>query len=64
MEILCCPDCRGDLDLEIKERNDEEILRGGLHCKQCDFTFQISEGIPNLLPQELQRDQDAGGVEA
>ena len=52
MDILCCPVCKGDLDLRV-EVEEEEILEGTLHCAACDETYAIEDGIPNLLPPEL-----------
>ncbi len=52
MEILCCPVCKGDLELRV-EVEEDEILEGQLICHQCDQTYEIKEGIPNLLPPDL-----------
>lgn len=49
MEILCCPVCKGDLELKVREEKDE-IIEGELICKKCNFIYSIKEGIPNLLP--------------
>ena len=50
-DILCCPVCKGDLELTIKEENEKEIITGSLICHACAVTYPIEEGIPNLLPQ-------------
>ncbi len=52
MEILACPLCKGDLELEITEEKDGEIRAGSLSCNACQQTYPIVEGIPNLLPPE------------
>lgn len=52
MEILCCPVCKGDLQLRI-EVEEDEILEGQLICAECEETYKITEGIPNLLPPDL-----------
>ncbi len=52
MDILCCPVCKGDLELRVDVEEDE-ILEGQLICHECDTTYQIKEGIPNLLPPDL-----------
>lgn len=52
MEILCCPVCKGDLELEVA-REEEEILEGTLTCKACNEAYPIEDGIPNLLPPDL-----------
>ena len=55
MEIICCPMCKGDLALKVEKENDVEILAGFLTCKVCKFDYPIKDGIPNLLPPELQK---------
>ncbi len=52
MEILCCPVCKGDLELAVSMEKDE-ILEGTLHCKACRHTYEIRDGIPNLLPPDF-----------
>jgi uncharacterized protein YbaR (Trm112 family) len=51
MEIICCPVCKGDLLLSIREENGEEILEGDLNCTACNVMYPIHEGIPDLLPR-------------
>lgn len=45
-EILACPDDKGDLSYTPK--------KDGLKCAKCKFVFPIKEGIPILLPKEMQ----------
>ena len=52
-DILCCPVCKGDLELIVKEENEVEIITGSLICPACSVTYPIEEGIPNLLPQNI-----------
>ena len=54
MEILACPVCKGDLELRAEEENEKEVVKGSLYCAKCDYSYPISDGIPNLLPPELQ----------
>jgi uncharacterized protein YbaR (Trm112 family) len=51
INILCCPTCKGDLDLEIKNVTNEEIIEGNFICKKCNCKYSIENGIPNLLPK-------------
>lgn len=44
LEILACPQCKGDLRL------DEE--RGGLVCERCRLLYPIEDGIPIMLVEE------------
>lgn len=49
LDIICCPNCKGDLELEILKEENDEIIEGKLICKKCGKIFHIEEGIPNLL---------------
>jgi uncharacterized protein YbaR (Trm112 family) len=53
-EILCCPTCKGDLELRSTEAFDDqqEIMCGVLICHACAVHYPIVDGIPNLLPQK------------
>jgi len=51
MEVLACPICKGDLELELTEEKAGEIWTGSLTCAACHESYPITEGIPNLLPQ-------------
>lgn len=51
LPILCCPVCKGDLELRVTEENDVEILEGSLYCAACCVDYPIQEGIPDLLPR-------------
>jgi len=55
MDIICCPVCKGDLALKVKSENDIEILAGFLTCGKCKFDYPIEDGIPNLLPPDMQK---------
>jgi len=52
MEILCCPVCKGDLDLAVDVEKDE-IIEGSLFCKKCNHRYEIKDGIPDLLPPDF-----------
>ncbi|RLF60063.1 MAG: Trm112 family protein [Thermoplasmata archaeon] len=53
MDIICCPVCKGDLELKVKREEDDEIIEGELICKKCNVSYEIKDGIPNLLPKNL-----------
>ncbi len=55
MEILVCPVCKGDLQLNVEEENEQEIVTGSLYCAKCAETYPIQDTIPNLLPPDLRR---------
>ncbi len=50
LDILCCPTCKGDLELKIIKEENKEIVEGSFTCKKCNCTYSIEDGIPNLLP--------------
>ncbi|WP_332898833.1 methytransferase partner Trm112 [Haladaptatus sp. CMSO5] len=56
MDILCCPMDKSDLELEVDERDDDEVLSGTLVCTECGERFPIEDGIPNLLPPDMRED--------
>jgi len=53
MEIIVCPVCKGPLDLKVTEKNDVEIIAGTLFCAKCNYTYDIKDSIPNLLPPDM-----------
>lgn len=53
LEILCCPEDKGLLELSDEVVNGDEIESGKLTCSECRFVYPIESGIPNLLPQEF-----------
>ncbi|WP_135304563.1 methytransferase partner Trm112 [Haloarcula amylovorans] len=59
MDIICCPLDKHDLELEVEERDDEEILSGQLVCTECGESFPIEDGIPNLLPPDMRDEAPA-----
>ena len=56
LDILCCPVCKGDLELRVKDEEAGEILEGGLFCARCAVEYPIRDGIPDLIPR-----REAGG---
>ncbi|UCG68726.1 MAG: methytransferase partner Trm112 [Thermoplasmata archaeon] len=54
MEIICCPTCKSDLTLSIEKEDEKEIIKGVLTCTKCGVDYPIEEGIPNLLPKNLE----------
>lgn len=56
MEIICCPIDKSELELDIEERDGEEIISGTLTCTECGEVYSIEDGIPNLLPPDMRED--------
>ena len=50
LNILCCPICKGDLELKVKKEENGEIIEGSFTCRKCNCVYSIEDGIPNLLP--------------
>ncbi len=57
LDILACPECKSDLEVEAEEKRVEDgeeiIIRGKLKCKGCGMEYPVEDGIPNMLPPEL-----------
>ena len=52
MDILVCPVCKGELELNVEAEGAEEVITGSLHCPKCDVSYPIVDSIPNLLPPD------------
>jgi uncharacterized protein YbaR (Trm112 family) len=57
MDILCDPLDKSDLELEVDERDGDEIIEGRLIGTVTGEVYPIEDGIPNLLPPDM-RDED------
>ncbi|MXY45379.1 MAG: Trm112 family protein [Chloroflexi bacterium] len=53
MDILVCPECKGELNLVVSVEQDDEIVEGSLGCSVCDIAYPIEDTIPNMLPPAL-----------
>ena len=47
LDVICCPVDKADLVYDKKGQT--------LTCKKCKFVYAIKEGIPILLPPEMQK---------
>lgn len=45
LEILACPKCLGDLELNVKTFKEDEIVDGNMWCPRCDMIFLIKDGV-------------------
>jgi len=52
IEMICCPKCHGDLHLEVKKKEGDEILEGIFTCNSCNLVYPIKEGVPYMLFEE------------
>ena len=47
--LLCCPNCKHDLELLGKEVTNGQVIEGILQCGNCQRSFPISKGIPRMI---------------
>jgi SAM-dependent methyltransferase len=52
LEILICPDCRGNLKLR-PFIEDKEVEEGILSCCKCEKRYPIIQSIPRMLPPRM-----------
>jgi uncharacterized protein YbaR (Trm112 family) len=52
LPLMCCPQCRGDLQLTGINGSNEPLLNGRLACQRCHATFSIESGLPVMLTKE------------
>lgn len=50
LDIICCPIDKADLKYDKKAQT--------LTCTKCKFVFPIKDGIPILLPPDMQEETD------
>jgi uncharacterized protein YbaR (Trm112 family) len=47
LEILVCPNCRG----EVEYRQNEQLIV----CKKCGLRYPVRDGIPVMLIEEAEK---------
>lgn len=47
LEILACPQCKGEVTVDEKHR---QVI-----CKNCNIAFPVRDGIPVMLMDEATR---------
>lgn len=50
LEVLCCPECAGQLALRGDWPSCGEVREGELDCDGCGRSFGVRRGIPRMLP--------------
>jgi len=55
ISYLRCPACKGELRLELEEGRGAKAFNGELFCKQCQRSYEIKGGLPNLVYPEPAR---------
>lgn len=56
LEILVCPTCEHDLELHHGSEAGDEIVSGRLCCAKCQRVYNITKGIPCMLPNPWSKD--------
>ncbi|MFB6134635.1 MAG: methytransferase partner Trm112 [Halanaeroarchaeum sp.] len=59
MDIICCPLDKHELELDVADREGDEIVDGTLTCSKCGEVYPIEDGIPNLLPPDMRESAPA-----
>ena len=49
LNLLCCPNCKHDLELLEKEVTSGQVTEGLLQCGNCQRSFPIFKGVPRML---------------
>lgn len=53
LDVLACPRCQHHpLMMEVVSDDGVEVMEGRLICSRCGEIYQITDGIPHLLPPE------------
>ncbi|MGC8663162.1 MAG: Trm112 family protein [Thermoplasmata archaeon] len=56
LDILRCPVCLGELEIKV-DKQENEIIKGTLTCKNCGRSYMIEDGIPMMLPELARMDK-------
>ena len=49
LDILACPDCKGQLSLLVISEVQDDIITGSLSCITCDISYPITNSVPNFI---------------
>jgi hypothetical protein len=49
LDILVCPQCKGELEYQVDPQNDTQ---GKLICHQCQVYYRVEDDIPVMLIEE------------
>lgn len=55
VDMLICPECRGKLEWDIKEENEERIINASIHCTECNYMYEVRDEIAVFLTNSLSR---------
>lgn len=49
VDLLCCPNCKGELRLSIKIEKNGSVKKGSFICKNCGSIYQIRGDISDFI---------------
>jgi SAM-dependent methyltransferase len=52
LNVIVCPACKSDLDLQVRSKHDQEIVEGSLECATCHRIYPIARGVPRFVPED------------
>lgn len=50
LDIICCPVCKGDMNLQVIKTSRDDIIEGILTCDTCENRYFIRNGTAYLVP--------------
>ncbi len=56
LDILACPDCGSFISAATPDDDQDDLRTGSLCCDGCARSFPVVEGVPRLLPLELEQE--------
>jgi uncharacterized protein len=59
LDIICCPVCRGEMDLQVIKTSRDEIIEGTLTCDTCKNQYFIRNGTAYLVPAGVSQESSA-----
>ncbi len=52
LDVIVCPQCKGELTLRTGIKEGAEVVEGDLDCGTCGTVFPITKGVPRFVPRE------------
>jgi len=50
--MMCCPACRGELELKVEKKEGDDITEGVLICRKCKSEYRIEDGVPYMIAEK------------
>ena len=52
LDILACPQCKGELEYKTEQNNDKN---GQLICHHCKLVYQVDDDIPIMIIDDAEK---------